>query len=606
MKKIISHTCLVAAVALLAACSEDHVMYNTAAKAGIGAASEYEVGQAITFTDESVPTKGTDIVAYLWEFGDEDESTSTEQTPTFTYKKDGTYTVKLTVTDSNNLKSTSQKSVVIINPTKADFILDKDEYYIGDEVKFIDASTTKGSTTITAYRWEFADENNSVSTEQNPTFTYTAEGSYPVKLTVTDSYGLTTSITKSVSIQDPTKIIATMWTSALGGAVKGGSSPAVSPDGSTVYMLRSLAGSDVAALNAYNTADGQLKWSMDISSAMSGGSATAQAKDVFSSPSVGNDGTVYMVIRDLQSTTAERAVYVIAANPDGSLKWAYKGGASGTNLYAVTPAIDAAGNIFVATRGNEVWKLTAGGTCSVFATDKLGVTGGLTISKSGTIYAAANGANGFFAFDGNAGTQSWVYNTDFGGAADAFTGALRSAQASIDTDGTVYFVSDAAVGGQIIAFNPDGSTKWIHTTAGAIPDGGVVIAQDGTLYANGGTSSAEGLIALGADGSRLWAFSTKNKVQTSPVIDNRGYIHIVDASANYYILRADGTLVAESQLGQSCTSAPVMDGNGRLYVTVVKDEIPTVVCVTSKAESYSTGAAWAMRGCNPQRTGLQK
>jgi len=250
MKKIISHTCLVAAVALLAACSEDHVMYNTAAKAGIGAASEYEVGQAITFTDESVPTKGTDIVAYLWEFGDEDESTSTEQTPTFTYKKDGTYTVKLTVTDSNNLKSTSQKSVVITNPTKADFILDKDEYYIGDEVKFIDASTTKGSTTITAYRWEFADENNSVSTEQNPTFTYTAEGSYPVKLTVTDSYGLTTSITKSVSIQDPTKIIATMWTSALGGAVKGGSSPAVSPDGSTVYMLRSLAGSDVAALNA--------------------------------------------------------------------------------------------------------------------------------------------------------------------------------------------------------------------------------------------------------------------------------------------------------------------------------------------------------------------
>lgn len=606
MKKIISHICLFAAVALLAACSEDHVMYNTAAKAGIGAEAEYEVGQPITFNDETVPTQGTNIVSYLWEFGDEDNSTSTDQTPTFTYKKDGTYTVKLTVTDSNNLKSTSQKSVIIINPTKADFLLDKDEYYIGDEVKFIDASTTKGSTTITAYKWEFADENNSVSTEQNPSFVYNAEGSYPVKLTITDSYGLTTSITKSVSIQDPTKIIATMWTSTLGGAVKGGSSPAVSPDGGTVYMLRSLAGSDVAALNAYNAADGQLRWSLDISSAMSSGSATAQAKDVFSSPSVGSDGTIYMVVRDLQSTTAERGVYVIAANPDGSVKWAHKGGVSGTNLYAVTPAIDTNGNIFVATRGNEVWKFTNSGSCSVFATEKLGVTGGLTVSKSGTIYAAANGANGFFAFDGNAGTQSWVYNTDFGGAADAFTGALRSAQASIGEDGTVYFVSDASNGGQIIAFNPDGSTKWIHNTAGAIPDGGVVIAEDGTIYSNGGTSMAEGLIALNNDGSLKWTYATKNKVQTSPVIDNRGYIHIVDASANYYIVRPDGVLVAESQLGQSCISAPVMDINGRLFVTVVKDETPTVICVTSKAESYSKEAVWAMRGQNPQRTGLQK
>lgn len=606
MKKIISHICLFAAVALLAACSEDHVMYNTAAKPGIGAEAEYEVGQANTFNDETVPTTGTNIVSYLWEFGDEDKTTSTEQTPTFTYKKDGTYTVKLTVTDSNNLKATSQKTVVIINPTKADFVLDKDEYYIGDEVKFIDASTTKGSTTITAYKWEFADENNSVSTEQNPSFVYTAEGSYPVKLTITDSFGLTTSVTKSVSIQDPTKIIATMWTTTLGGAIKGGSSPAVSPDGSTVYMLRSLAGSDIAALNAYNAADGQLKWSMDISSAMSGGSATAQAKDVFSSPSVGSDGTIYMVIRDLQSTTAERAVYVIAANPDGSLKWAYKGGASGTNLYAVTPAIDTNGNIFVATRGNEVWKLTSAGVCSVFATEGLGVTAGISVSKSGTIYAAANGANGFFAFDGNAGTQSWVYKTDFGGAADAFTGALRSAQAAIDTDGTVYYVIDTATGGQIIAFNPNGSTKWIHNTAGAIPDGGVVIAEDGSIYSNGGTSMAEGLIALNSDGSAKWTFATKNKVQTTPVIDNRGYIHVVDASANYYVVRADGTLVAESQLGQSCTSAPVMDNKGRLYVAVVKDEAPTVVCVTSKAESYSTDAVWAMRGQNPQRTGLQK
>ena len=134
------------------------------------------------------------------------------------------------------------------------------------------------------------------------------------------------------------------------------------------------------------------------------------------------------------------------------------------------------------------------------------------------------------------------YNTDFGGAADAFTGALRSAQAAIDTDGTIYFVTDAGTGGQIIAFNPDGSVKWIHTTAGAIPDGGVVIAEDGTIYSNGGMAPAEGPIALNSDGSLKWTFATKGNVQTSPVLDNRGYIHIVDAMANYYVVKPDGSL----------------------------------------------------------------
>lgn len=607
MKTKLSHIIAAGALLLATACSEDHLYYNTAAKADITAASEYEVGVPITFMDNTTPTQGTTIKAYLWEFGDAAGSTSTEQNPTFTYTKDGSFTVKLTVTDSNGLRSTTQRSVVIVNPTKANFTTEKDEYYMGDQVKFFDASTTKGTTTITSYQWEFADADGSTSTEKNPTFVYTAEGSYPVKLTVTDSYGLTTSITKSVSVQDPTKVIAMQWSAALGGAIKGGSSAAVSPDGNTVYMLRSLAGSDAAALYAYNAADGQVKWSFDISAGMAGKSATAQAKDVFSSPSVAPDGTIYMVVRDLQGTTAERGVYVLAVNPNGSLKWAYKGGASGTNLYAITPAVDANGNIFVATRGNEVWKFTPDGAFTAWATGGLGATGGMTITKDGLLLGAANGANGLFGFDTNAGKNSWVYKTNFGAAPDAFTGALRSAQASIAADGTIYFVTDiAGAGGAVIALNADGSAKWVHATAGAIPDGGVAIAADGTVYANGGMAQAEGLIALNADGSDKWTFATKAPVQTSPVIDSRDYIHIVDAQANYYIVKPDGTLFAESQIGQSCTSAPVIDNQGRLFVAVQKDGAPTVVCVTSKAASYSVDAQWAMRGQNPGRTGLQK
>lgn len=593
-------------LALLTACEEENTIYNTAARSDIYAGTEYEVGEPITFTDNSTPTKGTTIVSYLWEFGDADKSTSTEQNPVFTYTKDGTFTVKLTVTDSNGLRSTSQFNVTIINPTKADFEVDKDEYYMGDEVRFIDKSTTKGTTTIVSWLWEFADADNSTSAEQNPAFTYREAGSYPVKLTVTDSYGLTTSITRSVNVQDPTKVISTQWTAAIGGAIKGGSSPSLSPDASTVYALRSLAGSDAAALVAWDTADGQQRWSLDISAAMKTKSATATAKDVFSSPSVAKDGTIYVVARDLQSTTAQRGVYVLAVNPNGSLRWAHKGGASGTNLYAITPAIDAAGNCYVATRGKEIWRLTPEGGATVFTAGLNDITGGLTISKTGVVYAAGKGNTGLFAFNTTAGALAWSYATDFSGASDAFTGALRSAQAAIAGDGTVYYVADVAGGGAIMAIGTGGTAKWVYNTVGAIPDGGVVLGDDGTIYANGGTDAASGLIALNADGTLKWKFATEAKVQTSPLVDDRGYIHVIDANANYYVVKPDGTAFATAKLGQSNISAPVMDNKGRLYISIVKNGAPTMMCVTSKATGFSAASAWPMRGQNPCRTGLQR
>lgn len=594
------------AAMLTTACSEEHVMYNTAADPGMTVeGSAYEVGQPIKFSDNSTPTAGTSIKSYLWEFGDADGSTSNEPAPTFTYYKDGTYVVKLTVTDSNNLPASTSQNVVVVNPTKADFATDREEYMPGDEVVFTDASTAKSPTTITAWRWEFADAAGSTSSERNPRFVYTEPGSYPVKLTVTDSYGLEKSISRSVNVLDPSKLVNLKWTAALGGAVKGGSSPALSPDGSALYMLRSLADNDKATLSAFSTADGQMAWSLDLSEAMQGASPTAQAKDVFSSPSVGADGTVYVVLRDLQSTTAERGLYTLAISPAGSVKWCKKVGASGNNLYAITPAIDAAGNVYIAHRGKEMWRIAPDGSTTTFG-DLGDITGGVTLSRSGTAYAVGKGNIGLYAVDTNSGAVKWLYNTDFGGAPDAFTGALRSATPSIAPDGTAYMVIDKAVGGAVVALSPDGSVVWTYDTKGGIPDGGVAIADDGTLYVSGGTNPASGLIALRPDGSLIWEFATSGNVMGCPVIDDRGYIHVVDAGATYYVVRPDGTEFGQTKLGAAATAAPVMDAQGRMFTVVNAGGVETVVCATSKAASYSLTAPWAMRGQNPCRTGLQK
>ena len=587
-------------------CEENEIVYNTAARVGFHVGESFEVGDPITFSDATVPNAGTKIISYLWEFGDAAKSTSNEQSPTFVYKEDGIFQVKLTVIDSNELRASSLKEIKVVNPTKPNFYVDKVEYQMGEEVHFTDATYTKEGTTIVSYLWEFQDSNKSTSTDANPSFVYLQAGSYPVKLTVTDSYGLKSNIIKNVNVFDSSMAVSVQWTATIGGAVKGGSSAAMSPDGSTVYMLSSMNGTDVATLKAYNSVNGSLKWNFDISVAMQDASPTAISKDIFSSPSVSDDGSINFIVRDLQSTGANRNLFVISVNPDGTKKWHYSGGGN-VNLYAITPAIDADGNVFVGHRGGKLWKLSSDGVCTELASEGLfDMTAGLSISKSGMLYGAGKGNLGLFAYNVHSDGTQWVYNTDFGGASSAFTGALRSAPPSIGNDGTVYYVTDQTSGGAILALNVDGSVKWKYQTTGEIPDGGVVIGHDGTVYANGGCKPSAGIFALNPDGTLKWYYQTTEDAQTSPILDNRGYIHFVTSDATYHVLTADGSLYSSLKIGDSTISSPVMDSNGRLYVAVQKDGIPTMVCATSKAESYAMDSPWAMRGQNPQRTGLQK
>lgn len=609
MKKVF-YALLATVLVFVTSCKDDDTIYNTAARAGFTVGDTYDVGEPITFTDTTVPEEGTTIVSYLWEFGDEAGSTSTESNPTFIYTRDGEYTVRLTVTDSNDLKARSEKVIIIVNPTNPDFTTDKEEYEMGELIHFTDATTTKSGTTITAWHWTFGDEAESTSDEQNPTFVYDVAGSYAVTLTVTDSYDLQSSVTKNITVYDPAAAVSMEWSALLGGNVQAGSSAALSPDGSTVYMMRSLSGSDVAALVAYDAASGSQKWMVDLSVAMQGASPTAQAKDIFSSPAVDDNGNVYMIVRDLQSE-ADRNLYTISVSADGSLRWAVPVATPGSNLYATTPAIAADGSIFIAHRDGKVGSLTPDGEYTEYPSTGLSnITSGVAISRSGMVYVTGGNSLGLFGYNPST-DVSWTYNTNFGGASSALIGALKSTTVAIGTDGTVYSVSDATSGGIIFAVDGvTGAEKWAYTTVGAIPDGGVALGADGTVYASGGeylaSTPSAGIYAINPDGTLKWHYPSTAAVQTSPIVDSRGYIHFVDAEATYYVLTAEGELFSSLSLGDACASSPVMDANGNLYVAVNANGQFQVVCASSKGDSYATDSPWPMRGGNPQRTGLQK
>jgi PKD repeat protein len=101
-------------------------------------------------------------------------------------------------------------------------------------VSFTDLSTNSP----TSWEWDFNNDGTVDSTEQNPTYTYEAEGAYTVSLTVTyveDSVVITDSITRGpyITVTAPAEEGAPLNWAAIGGGIAGG----VVVIGLLVYLL---------------------------------------------------------------------------------------------------------------------------------------------------------------------------------------------------------------------------------------------------------------------------------------------------------------------------------------------------------------------------------
>jgi parallel beta-helix repeat protein len=144
----------------------------------------------VTFTEKCWSYDG--IVTWKWDFGD--GSTSNEKSPTHEYAKNGDYTVSLTVTevdgDSNTATKPGYIKVQDTVPT-ADFSADKTTGAEPLTVVFAEKCTSPYDG-LASWEWDFGD--GTTSDQQNPTHVYAREGSYTVKLTVTETDGESTDV----------------------------------------------------------------------------------------------------------------------------------------------------------------------------------------------------------------------------------------------------------------------------------------------------------------------------------------------------------------------------------------------------------------------------
>src|SRR5881394_941180 len=163
-------------------------------------------GLGCDFTSTSSDPDGT-VVSYSWTFGD--GGTSPDRNPSHTYSTDGSYTVRLTVTDNEGAQSTPASQTVTVSapppppppppnqPPVASFTFSCN----GLGCDFTSTSSDPDGT-VASYSWTFGD--GGTSPARNPSHTYSTDGSYTVRLTVTDNQGAqSTPASQTVTVSAP-------------------------------------------------------------------------------------------------------------------------------------------------------------------------------------------------------------------------------------------------------------------------------------------------------------------------------------------------------------------------------------------------------------------
>ena len=159
-----------------------------------------------TFSFDGSLSKDLDgsIASYSWNI---DGNIQSGVTTSYRFDNPGTYNIALTVTDDGSISRTKTVPVVVADrntPPTAIFytkaITDFGEY----KIEFDASRSFKTGGEIAEYRWDFGD--GKAGSGRNVIHKYESAGTYLVSLVVEDSFGLTSSATRSVSPSDVTPL----------------------------------------------------------------------------------------------------------------------------------------------------------------------------------------------------------------------------------------------------------------------------------------------------------------------------------------------------------------------------------------------------------------
>lgn len=142
----------------------------------------------------SRPTDAT----FSWNFGD--GTTGTGMTPIHRYASAATYSVTLTVTNSVGQFATTQRTVPVAGTVlTADFTFSPTDPTISKGTNTVTFDATPSSSSAVSYVWDFGDGTPAQSGLRTA-HTFTQQGTWVVRLTVTDAEGRSATTTKNVTV----------------------------------------------------------------------------------------------------------------------------------------------------------------------------------------------------------------------------------------------------------------------------------------------------------------------------------------------------------------------------------------------------------------------
>ncbi|HEX8913635.1 MAG TPA: SBBP repeat-containing protein, partial [Humisphaera sp.] len=146
---------------------------------------------------------------------------------------------------------------------------------------------------------------------------------------------------------------------------------------------------------------------------------------------------------------------------------------------------DAAGNLYVATQGGGVTKITPGGAASSFATGTNGYA--LAVDPSGNVYVGGNGAGSLFKIDPQGNKTTYATASDL----------LNSSIAGLAADGNGNVYVSLREGKQVLKFTAP-STSTLFRSTGGFEARGLALDAAGNLILGVGDGHVERITPAGA------------------------------------------------------------------------------------------------------------
>jgi len=261
--------------------------------------------------------------------------------------------------------------------------------------------------------------------------------------------------------------------------------------------------------------------------------------DVYSSPAIGNDGTIYV-------GSVDGNLY--ALTPEGGLRWTY----STNGAVLSSPALASDGTIYVGSRDHNLYAINPDGTLKWTYLRGGEVNSSPTVWTDGTIYVGSG--NGTLYGINPTGALHCSYAA----------GALIHSSPAISLDGSLYVgISD----GRLVALDLNCNPLWQYT-----------LESHHGVWTNPAVSPDGSAVYFGADDGYFWAVDTASGtlkwrspftyggVQSSAAVGSDGTVYVGTQYGYLWALNpVDGTVQWSSYPTLSAWSSPVIGADGTIY-----------------------------------------